>query len=148
MSSNFFSFHLESRPFDRILESMEPGKKVLSLTFDKYSTFVPYHVYLHFPVWYQVKKGGVVDFSFAEFFPNRFRYKAGARSGFTGPVLKHDFHPEEFVWSEHATDYEYFLLRTVREESSPAWIFGEGRKQVSLKAHSGKWWLFERVASY
>ncbi len=148
VSSNVLSFHLESRPFDRILESMEPGKKVLSLTFDKYSEFMVFPAYLHFPVWYQVKKGGVVDFSFAEFFPNRFRYKTRPVSGFSGPVLRHGTFPQDFVWSENATDYDYFLLRTAGEESSVARIFGEGRNQVSLKTHVGKWWLFERVGSY
>lgn len=147
VSANFISFHQESRPFDQILESMEPGKKVLSLTFDKYSTFMVFPVFLHFPVWYQVKKGGLVDFSFAEFFPNRFRYKTRPVAGFAGSVLRHGTFPQDFVWSEHATDYQYFFLRKPGEESSVARTFGEGQNQVRLKAHAGKWWLFERVGS-
>jgi hypothetical protein len=61
------AFSREARDFDQILARAEPGRRALSLIFDWRSTkAVNPLVYLHFPQWYAVEKGGFVDLSFAE----------------------------------------------------------------------------------
>jgi len=60
------AFSREARDFDRILARAKPGRRALSLVFDwRSASAVNPLVYLHFPQWYAVEKGGFVDLSFA-----------------------------------------------------------------------------------
>ncbi len=71
-------FAKENREFIRVLQAIPPGARVLSLVFDpwnSHSDVAP--TYLHFPVWYQCERGGLVDFNFACFYPQIVRYAPG-----------------------------------------------------------------------
>jgi len=60
------AFSREARDFDQILARTEPSRRALSLVFDwRSKSAVNPLVYLHFPQWYAVEKGGFVDLSFA-----------------------------------------------------------------------------------
>lgn len=60
------AFAREAGDFDRVLARAQPGRRALSLVIDRgsASTVNPL-VYLNFPQWYAVEKGGFVDLSFA-----------------------------------------------------------------------------------
>ena len=102
-------------------------------------------VYLHFPVWYQSRHLGIVDFNFADFFSQMARYRKDA-----GPRITDDlgWYPTEFQWSANGGDsYDYFIVKSRLDISSE--IFKEKRGAVQLVIHSGPWWLYrneERAA--
>jgi hypothetical protein len=61
------AFSREAQDFDGVLARAAPGRRALSLVYDQQSAIaVNPLVYLHFPQWYAVEKGGFVDLSFAE----------------------------------------------------------------------------------
>ncbi|MDA8019228.1 MAG: hypothetical protein MPN21_17445 [Thermoanaerobaculia bacterium] len=136
-------YRAEVGAFDEILGHMEENRHVLYLPLDAQSEFLPFPVFLHFGSWYQAQSGGLVDFSFASYFPNRFRYHPERRpplpSGF-------EFRPWTFRWREHdGPRYDYFLVRSQRD---PSPLFRKDQAPVVLLATaSGNWWLFARHGS-
>jgi hypothetical protein len=130
----------EARDFGPVLNRMEPGKRVLSLVLDPWSTIGMEPTYLHYPVWYQALKGGVVDFNFAQNYNEPVRYRSDRR-----PPANHSFvwSPEEFDWDTHlGAQYDYFVVRfgPTASETPPTLSSGH----VRLIMRSGVWSLFER----
>lgn len=76
-ATKMFAFATEQKDFVRLLASMEPGRYVLSVVPDSRSEALGIReLYLHFPVWYQVERGGLVQFSFAAYYPTMMRFRA------------------------------------------------------------------------
>lgn len=136
---NFLEFRREYRGFDRILEELEPNQRILSMIFERNSDYFQTPVYLHFPLWYQVEKEGIVDFNFSLFFPEIVRY----RDEMTPSVsFNFEWNPGSFDWEHHeAYLYDYFIIRSPREIGSL--LFNSKEKRVKLISHYGKWWLYE-----
>ncbi|MDA8019227.1 MAG: hypothetical protein MPN21_17440 [Thermoanaerobaculia bacterium] len=141
-----FAFRVETGAFGSLLDSMESNRLVLYLPLDFRSQEVPYPAYLHFGSWYQVEKGGIVDYSFAQLFPNRYRYHPEAE-----PKLSSNdgWQPNRFSWQEHDGErYDYFLVRSGRD---PEPFFRQARAPVTpVATATGGWWLYEqrRDATY
>lgn len=105
----FVAYEREARPFAEIIRHVEPGSRVLGLTYGARSEAIGYPVYLHWVCWLQVERHAVADFSFAEFFPNRFRYKQGQDPRLPDHV---EWVPQRFDWRAHdGASYDYFLIR-------------------------------------
>jgi hypothetical protein len=131
----FKQFDDEARPLDRVLAAAEPGKRMLYLPIIPQSAFIRGEPYYHFGSWYQVKYGGLVDFSFAEFFPMWYRYRAEMIPGLP---LEFDSHADNFNWREHdGRLYDYLL---VRGPVLPRWFEGADVQVVTL-AHEADWTL-------
>ena len=99
---------------------------------------MPGFPYLHVGCWYQVERGGIADFSFAEFFPNRFRYKPGM-----DPPLPYNFEwtPDAFVWAEHGGAlYDYFLVRGTTLDP-----FKGATTRIELVARHGEWAVYHQT---
>lgn len=131
----FALFDREARTLNQVLAKAEPNKRMLYLPTNPGSRFVPNDPYYHFGSWYQVKHGGLVDFSFAEFFPMWYRY----RPEFV-PALPAEFdsHSDNFNWSEHDGHlYDYLL---VRGPTFRTWFRGADVKPVVL-ARAAEWTL-------
>lgn len=144
LTPRFMSFNEEAKDFDQVLAAMEPQRKVLSLVYDSSSESFSSLPFLHFGAWYQVEKGGVVDFSFAEFFANPFRYRPEH-----DPPLPESFEwaPIQFDWHRHGGDrYDYYLMRIdpARPPPSP---FRGATDRIEPLASAGRWLLFERTDS-
>ena len=109
VAGRFHAFDTEARDVTALIRSIEPNQRLLTLVDDARSVVFPWFPYVHVGCWYQVERGGIADFSFAEFFPNRFRYRHGM-----DPPLPYDveWKPQQFVWTAHGGDlYDYFLVR-------------------------------------
>lgn len=137
LSIQFWHFDHEARPFDQILDAMRPGRKALSLMFDYSSNYCSCPAYLQFPAWYQVLKGGLVDYSFADFYTSRYRYRPEFGSRLP---LGFEAHAGDFSWDEHSYDYTYFVFRGRRQDWEALLPGGK----VSVKENVGSWWLLER----
>lgn len=105
----FAAFDREAQPLNRVLAATEPGKRMLYLPVNNRSAFVPHEVYSHFGCFYQVKKGGLTDFSFAELFPTWFRYRPSIEPNLP---LEFDSNAQNFRYAEHnGARYDYLLVR-------------------------------------
>jgi hypothetical protein len=129
-------FQQEIGPFREVIAQIPPHQRVLYMGFDHASAHVPYYpVYLHFGCWYQVERGGMVDFSFVDFFPARFHYRPESRARL----------PKNFSWRPSMFDarkhrgelYDYFLARSMGPVAKPPGV---------LVAHRGDWWVYRRLS--
>jgi hypothetical protein len=127
----FHGFNQEVGPFQEVIAQIPPQQRVLYQGFDHGSAHVPFYpVFLHFGCWYQVERGGMVDFSFVEFFPAWFRYRPQARARL----------PQNFSWRPAVFDarkhrgelYGLFLARSLGPIDKPP---------GTLTVHRGDWWV-------
>jgi hypothetical protein len=117
------AFNLESESFDEVLAAAEPGERARYVVGDISSAATRnLMAYEHFPAWYQVEKGGLVDFNFANFAQAVVRYREGT-------VL-----PNE---------YRYYFVRN--GQTVPATSLPPGACQPVLRKRAGTWSLFESV---
>jgi hypothetical protein len=137
----FAGFARETETFRDVMAVAEPGRRVASMVYDKSSQFFALPVYLHFPVWYQATRGGIVDFNFADFYSQMVRYKSTAGPRMTDGL---GWYPTEFQWEANGgARYDYFLVKAPVDISNE--IFKEKRGAVELVTRSGWWWLYRNL---
>lgn len=74
-AANLLFFNKETASFKALMAAIPEGKRALSWVYNRGSRVVSVpSVYLHFPVWYQVERGGWVDYSFSWFHPQVVRF--------------------------------------------------------------------------
>jgi hypothetical protein len=133
----FLAFELEARAPAALVKALEPNKRLLALIAEPRSSAVPGFPYLNFGCWYTALRGGIADFSFAEFYPNRFRYRPGM-----DPPLPYnvEWSPELFVWSAHGgAMYDYFLVRGATLDP-----FRGATTPIELVARKGEWSVYRQ----
>ena len=133
-------FERESADFRRVLESAEPGHRAMSLVFDPTSRWAWYEPYMHFPQWYSLSGGCMVEMSFASYFAPMVRFEDAK----TRPLQPgFEWTPENFHWEGHDGDrYRYFFLRSLSGER-PESLRDDGRTRIV--GESGAWTLLERA---
>jgi hypothetical protein len=112
---HFIAFEREELgDFDLAIESMQPRRRVAGLIFDKGSSVMSdlYAPYLHFVSYYQVEKGGVVQFAYTGFphWPVQYRPGKYPPPG-EMPRLRWEWTPESVPISELFPYYDYVLVR-------------------------------------
>lgn len=144
LTLRFWGFNLEMAGFDRVIAPMEHHRRVLYFyTVQNLSKFIPYPVFAYSGLWYQVDHGGMVDFSFAEFFPMRFRYRSGTRPPLP-PLFR--WRPWLFRWAEHGgNQFDYFLV-SAESDLGPR-IFHGATEPITLERQEGIWWLYRREST-
>jgi hypothetical protein len=100
-------------------------------------------VYLHFPAFYQVEKGGRILFSFAELFQTSARFRPGKS---WDDLLRewNEWNPQFFDYRRHGGRFRYFLVRGGPEDVRAA-FGGDPRRLGLVGKRDGEWWLFERA---
>ena len=64
------AFAKEAAGFEEVLAATGPGHRALGLILEPESAATSNsYAYQHFPLWYQAKKRGFVDFNFANYLP-------------------------------------------------------------------------------
>ncbi len=138
----FWSFNAEVGDFRSMVDSMAPNRRVLYFAVSNTSEFIPYPVFVYFGVWYQVERGGMVDFSFADFFLPRFRYQPENKPPLP-PLFR--WRPWLFRWSQHGGPlYDYYLVRAPVDLGRR--IFAGASEPILLEQRKGDWWLYRRQA--
>ena len=66
-------------------------------------------------------------------------YPVGYREGAQPPAPDSEWRPERFSWSDHASAYDYVL---VRSEASPAELFGAHLAELELVSEVARWKVF------
>jgi hypothetical protein len=138
----YASFARETESFQRVIAAASPGKRIGTLmNNDGSALFLP-PVYAHFHAWYQATRGGIVDFNFAEFFPQIVHYKQSAPPHIPEYVVT-DI--ATFNWDTHGgASYDYFLLKSNADMSEA--LFPGHISQLHLVTHDGSWWLYRNTA--
>lgn len=144
--SAFLRFRGESAGLEELLAGTEPGQNLGGLIFDRQSaSWRGMPVYLHFPAYYQVEKGGRILFSFAELFQTSARFRPGKS---WDDLLREwtDWNPGFFDYGRHGARFHYFLVRGTPADVAAA--FGGDPARLGLTGRTaGEWWLFERPGS-
>jgi hypothetical protein len=116
------AFAKESRPLNEVLAAAEPGQRARFFVADIASPAAHnLMAYVHFPLWYQVEKGGLVDFNFAYFVSGIVRYRS----------------------DRPAPAYRYYLIGGADEV--PARFLPPGGCAPVLVKRAETWSLFESV---
>ena len=98
--------------FDRALAAMEPRKHVAGLIYDKHSSVLHRHPLVHFVSYYQLEKGGVVEYTFAGYPHWPFTFKPDRPPPQGAPTrLNWEWHPEEVTIDELYPYFDYVLTR-------------------------------------
>jgi hypothetical protein len=139
----FIRFRTESAGLAELLEDTEPGQNLAGLIFDRSpSSWPSMPVYLHFPAYYQVFKGGRILFSFAELFQTSARFRPG-QSWDDLLTEWNEWSPQLFDYDRHAGRFHYFLVRG--DGGDVAGAFGGDPSRRGLRGwRAGGWWLFEK----
>jgi hypothetical protein len=137
--ANVRSFEREVGPFDEVLASAQPGRRLIGMIFDQNSQHAKFSAFLHFQAYYRARMGGVASFSFAELPQSPLRYR---------PETAPPTHPAGWEW--HANSfrndvdglyYDYVLVHGpwdpfARRPPGPLW---------RLLSRQGTWALFQKV---
>ncbi|MGH7297855.1 MAG: hypothetical protein ACRELB_23145 [Polyangiaceae bacterium] len=135
-------FTAEAAGFETVLAAAAPGERALGLVFAPASDVIrnPYTFHAH-AVWYEVDKGGFVDFNFAAFLPQVVRFRDDK---FPRRFNGLEETPEEFDWkATGGRAYRYFFVRHLAP--LPPALFDNEECRVELRAESRDWSLFERM---
>lgn len=139
--SRFAAFDEQARDFDVIASHMRPNAAVRPIIAFPFSEFDPGGVpYLHFPCYYQMEKGGLNGFSFADSEFSFVRYRPPLHNRMHPDD---EWHPELFRWYAEPA-YDYYVVRALRD-LGPV-LFRGAEASMRLEAHQGCWWLYRPVA--
>ncbi|MFT7622880.1 MAG: hypothetical protein ACI9WU_002055 [Myxococcota bacterium] len=136
----FDAFDAEAAEFTSALEAMEPGSRVMQLTFASGSKVLKGPVYLHFGQYHTIRQQGLALYSFAEAPQSPVRFRPRSEGGPPPTPLRSEWKPHEFTWGTDARYYDYFLVRGDR----PGWFrrqrFPKG--EVRKVHQSGPWAVY------
>jgi len=136
-SAHFIRFQQqEVGDFERALDAIPPRQKVATLIYDRGSSSVNFSPFLHFGSYYQVRKGGLVQFSFAGYPHWPFDYAPGKAPPPGGPARRRwEWTPESVpVRGELYPYYDYVLARGQGFHPPPGTF-----RQVFVGSHWSVW---------
>jgi hypothetical protein len=140
----FLNFSAETAGLGELLAETEPGQNLAGLIFEpRVAEWKTPALLAHFPAYYQVLKGGRVEFSFAQFFNSPVTYRPG-QNWEDGQLAEWDaWTPERFSFPRHGGRFRYFLVRGDVEDLRQ--VFGPYLPAVTVR-RAGRWFLVEQRA--
>jgi hypothetical protein len=136
---HFVRFELEEvGDFDAAVDAMDADRKVCALIYDKASTITNNQPFLHFGSYYQVRKGGVLMFTYAGYahWPVDFRPGHYPPPGGGPARLRWEWTPEAVPIGEIYPYYDYVLTRGNGFRPPPG--------TYHLKWHGDRWAVWQR----
>jgi hypothetical protein len=137
LTIRFARFDAESREFDAIVASLPANRSVAQWNVEPFSEHVPGPVYWHYGALYQVRKGGLSAWSFANVYAPLVRYRPGVER-----IVRSRTTPVDGIDWPGLLRYDYILLRAPYTRSLSG-------SPVPLVRHarSGMWWAFATPAA-
>jgi hypothetical protein len=135
-------FTTEAGPIREVVAQADRGKKLMALIYQPQSRVMKWPAFLHFGQYYTVERGGMANFSFANFpqspvlFPDQ--------GGPPKVPPRFEWTPEVFSMQDQGYWYDYFLIRDENPNRNP---FGAERNKVELVVRKGPWALWKQVAA-
>jgi hypothetical protein len=132
------AFNVEARDFDAAVASLPPRLRVRPLVVAKKGEVFPgLPVYLHFPAYYQAKRGGYLGYSFARYSVLLMRYRPGVDPGM---AEDEEWKPALFDASREVPRYDCFMIRA-ESDVEPSFL-RDTPSPIRLAAHVGRWWIY------
>ncbi len=139
-AEHFDRFQDEVGDLDAVLQRIEPGRRTMTLVYDRDSTIVRWPAFMHFSQYVVAAKGGVAEFSFANFTKSPVRY-AEINAPPTNPI-RFEWTPHLFQWKEQDHYWDYVLVRD-GGLPRPGNVF-KGHKPLPELLRAGPWVLYGR----
>ena len=133
LTGRFHRFGKEVADYDSLIASIPPNRRVVHFNVEPFSEHVPGPVYWHFGALYQVRRGGLSAWSFANFFMQVVRYKQGAE-----PVVTSQSTPRTGIDWPGVLRYDYLL---VRGGDPRPWLLAKAPVPIATERRAGEWWL-------
>lgn len=141
MAGQALQFNKDAEGFEAILAQMAPGKRALSMMFERDDSFSIAPTFVHFAAWYSALKRGVTDPSFAVTQIQPITYRSDQRPSVG--IQGFEWFPQKFDWKYHAgRQYDYFVARAPIDHGAS--LFREATCRIELVAQEGHWWLYQR----
>ena len=143
-ASRIIAFGEETKPFQAILDAMQPNKRVLAMVMQGDSIGAQNtNAYWHYPVWYQADKHGFVDFNFALFPPQVIRFKLDRKEGENEEV---DLRPgQNKMWTKGFVEqFTYFIIKS--DPPMTQGVQAQSPCPLNIKLQVEDWVLLERGA--
>ena len=134
LADRFHRFGAEVRDYDRLVETIPPNRRIVQFNVEPFSEHVPGPVYWHFGALYQVRRGGLAAWSFANYYPQLVRYRRGAE-----PVVRTHSTPVTGIDWPGVLQYDYVV---VRSRDPRLWLLREAPVPIAFERRVGEWWLF------
>lgn len=138
-ASHFSDFQSEVGGLDEAIEPIEPGRRTMTLVFDRDSGTVRWPAFMHYSQYVVAKKGGVAEFSFVNFTKSPVHY-ADLNAPPRNPV-RFEWTPERFRLKAQADYWDYVLVKGNPERASGVF---EGIATWPVVVRSAGWTLYER----
>jgi hypothetical protein len=136
---HFITFQLEEvGDIDGALEAMAPRKHVAALIYDKGSKVTNWAPFLHFGSYYQLEKGGVIQFTYAGYAHWPFDFKPGHYPYNNGKARERwEWTPESVSVEQELLPYYDYVLTRGNGFHPPSGTF-------HVKWHGDRWTVWER----
>jgi hypothetical protein len=134
LTSRFHRFGIEAAEFDRLVATVPANRRILQFNVHTFSEHVPGDVYSHSTALYQVRRGGIIAWSFANYYPQIIRYRKDAELVVkSGPV------PLMGIDWPGVLQYDYIV---VRGGAPRMWLLRDAPVPIGTAARGGEWSLF------
>lgn len=130
----------EAGDFDRVLDAMRPGSRLVSLVFHATSAQVDLPVWVHMGSYHRARGGGVASFSFAELAHWPVNYREGAAP----PVKEHSFWEFDPCVYRNEVDGRYYDYVLTRGNVDPFRDAPPGPRWRAT-VHEKEWTLWEKI---
>jgi hypothetical protein len=131
----FAIFDAETTGFNQVVEKTEAKKRVYGLIYNSYSSSMSQPVYLHFPAYYMVTRGGIVGFAFFNNNPSvPIRLKKPATTPDLG--LRGEWEPWRFRYDIYGAYYDLLL---VRGSANIQYLVGAPKDKLTQLTRQGQW---------
>ncbi len=148
-SAAAWGFRQESTDINNIISSLEPGHKAVSIIYNPISEANNKSLaYVHYPLWYQAEKHGLVYPNFAVYAPMPARFN---QKEMYDDVLTLDTDGDNglsFDWAkQHGENFRYFFVRNyaLKDTRIPKIIFKNAPCQPKIIAKKGRWVVYEKA---
>jgi len=133
----FVGFDREVGKLDEAIASIPPGQRVAGLIFDRGSRHVRFSPFIHAVAYYQLRRGGAVMFTFADFPQSPFVFRPGNRPPRVRP--RWEWLPGRVDPVRDLVFYDYVLVR-----GGPGRIARQ-RKHYATVFRSRRWSVWKRL---
>ncbi len=139
-AERFSLFSLEAKPARELLHQVPMGRRGVGILFNPTSVVVNNAPYLHFAQYGVLDRGGMADFSFANYPQSPVTF---VPPGPPNLPPRFEKHPERFTMRDHGWWYDWYLVRDFGPEV-PVPAFADAPQQVEAVVRRGPWQLFRR----
>lgn len=134
-------FSLEATPARHLLAKIPQGQRGVGLIYNPASLVATHFPFLHFAQYGVLDRGGMADFSFANFPQSPVVFVPPGP-----PQLPERFekHPDRFTMASHGRWYDWYLVRDFGPEMQIPLVLQAGT-EIELVGREGNWQMYRRV---